>query len=74
MTELLEKAIAAIRDLPDSGQNEAAEVMLAFAGRARGPVILDEETRRTVKEEREQARRGEFASNAEMAAFFRRPR
>jgi hypothetical protein len=74
VTKLLEKAIATIRDLPDSDQDEAAEVLLSFASHIRSPVSLDAETRRAVDEGREQARRGEFATDAEMAEFFRRHR
>jgi hypothetical protein len=74
VTKLLEKAIATIRDLPDSDQDEAAEALLAFASRIRGPVSPDAETRRAINEGREQARRGEFATDAEMAEFFRRHR
>jgi len=74
MTKFLEKAIATIRDLPDSEQDEAAELLLSLASRIRGPVRLDDETRSAIKEGKEQARRGEFASDAEMAEFFRRHR
>jgi hypothetical protein len=74
VTKLLEKAIATIRDLPDSDQDEAAEVLLSFASRLRGPVRLDAETRAAINEGSEQARRAEFASDAEMEAFFRRHR
>jgi hypothetical protein len=74
MTKLLEKAIATIRDLPDSEQDVAAEMLLSLADRIRGPVRLDRETRAAVEEGREQARRGEFATDAEMAEFFRRHR
>jgi hypothetical protein len=74
MTKLLEKAIATIRDLPDSEQDEAAEMMLSLADRIRGPVRLDDETRLATKEGQEQVRRGEFGSDAKMADFFRRHR
>lgn len=40
-------------------------------GRRAGPVHLDEETRAAVREGQEQARRGEFVSDEDMAAFFR---
>jgi hypothetical protein len=72
VTKLLEQAIAAVRELSDSEPDEAAEILFSLASRDRGPVILDDETRTAIQEGREQARRGEFASDAEMAAFFRR--
>jgi len=36
----------------------------------RGPVVLDDETRNAIREGSERARRGEFALDAEMTAFF----
>jgi predicted transcriptional regulator len=38
------------------------------------PVPLDEETRAAIREGSEQAERGEFVSDEEMAAFFNRHR
>lgn len=72
MTKLLEKAIAKARELPDADQDEVAELILSIAAKAEGPVVLDDETRAAVREGMAQARRGEFVSDAKMAAFFRR--
>lgn len=72
MTKLLEEAIKKVRELPEADQNEAAEMLLTVASKVEEPVHLDEETRAAVQEGREQARRGEFASDEEIAAFFRR--
>jgi hypothetical protein len=74
MTELLEQAIASVRQLPDDVQNEAAELILMFVARHRPPEVLDEETRAAINEGIAQADRGEFVSDAEMAAFFARHR
>ena len=74
MTKLLDNAIASIRDMSDDDQAEAAELLLSFASRNRGPIAVDEETRKAIEEGRQQARRGEFATDAEMSAFFRRHR
>ena len=74
MTKLLDNAIASIRDMSDDDQDEAAELLLSFASRNRGPIAVDEETRKAIEEGRQQARRGEFATEAEMSAFFRRHR
>jgi hypothetical protein len=72
MSKLLDDAIEKIRELPESDQDEAAEMLLAVASKRSGPVRLDDETRAAVREGREQARRGEFASDEEMAAFYKR--
>jgi len=47
-------------------------LLLSVASRRCEPVQLDDETRATGQEGREQARRGEFATKEEMAAFFKR--
>jgi predicted transcriptional regulator len=47
--------------------------MLLSVASKRGELIeLDEETRAAIRQGREQARRGEFVSDKDMAAFFRR--
>ena len=45
-------------------------MLFSIAARQRGLIALDEETRSAVRAGRAQARRGEFASDDEMAAFF----
>ncbi len=72
MSKLLEDAIKKVRELPESDQDEAAEMLLSVASRRELPVRLDEETRAAVREGQEQARRGEFVSDEDMDAFFRR--
>jgi hypothetical protein len=72
MTKLLEQAIARARELPEADQDEAAEVLLSLVSKFREPARLDEETRAAIREGSEQARRGEFVSDAEMAEFFKR--
>jgi predicted transcriptional regulator len=72
MSKLLDDAIMKVRELPEADQDEAAEMLLAVASRRGEPVRLDDETRAAVQEGREQARRGEFASDEEMAALFKR--
>jgi predicted transcriptional regulator len=72
MTKLLEQAIARVQSLPEAEQDEAAEVLLSLVSRFREPVRLDDETRAAIREGSEQARRGEFVSDAEMAEFFKR--
>lgn len=72
MSKLLEDAIKKVRELPESDQDEAAEMLLSVASRRSKPIHLDDKTRAAVREGQEQARRGEFASDEEMTAFFRR--
>jgi predicted transcriptional regulator len=72
MTTMLEKAIKRVRELPEADQDEAAEILLSLASRHAGPVRLDDETRAAIREGRQQARRGEFASDDDMAEFFAR--
>jgi predicted transcriptional regulator len=72
MTKLLEDAIKIVRELPEDDQDEAAEMLMAIAARTGATVALDDQTRRAIRAGREQARRGEFVSDADMAAFFAR--
>jgi hypothetical protein len=72
MTKLLEEAIIKVRELPEAEQDEAAEMLLSLASRRAGPIRLDEETRAAIQEGKAQARRGEFVTDEDMAAFFKR--
>jgi predicted transcriptional regulator len=72
MTKLLDDAIRKVRELPESEQNEAAEMLLAVASKHNGRPRLDHETRAAVQEGREQATRGEFVSPTDMTTFFKR--
>jgi predicted transcriptional regulator len=72
MTKLLETAIAKLRELPEADQDEAAELLLLLAEKNAEPVKIDDETRAAIQEGVEQARRGEFVSDEDMAAFFKR--
>jgi hypothetical protein len=76
MTKLLEEAISKVRELPEAEQDEAAAFLLLLAARRAEPEHLDEDTRAAVREGLEQARRGEFASDEQIAALFkpRKPR
>jgi predicted transcriptional regulator len=69
---MLEEAIKKVRELPEADQNEAAEMLLSVASKSDAPVRLDDETRAAVREGQAQARRGEFVSDKDMAAFFKR--
>ncbi len=72
MTKKLEEAINKVRELPEAKQNEAAEMLLAVASKNAAPVRLDDATRIAIREGRQQAWRGEFVTDKDMAAFFKR--
>lgn len=72
MTRMLDEAIKKVRELPDSAQDEAAEMLLSIAAKQRDPIKIDDDTRAAIQEGRAQARRGEFVSDEDMAAFFER--
>jgi predicted transcriptional regulator len=72
MTRMLDEAIKKVRELPDSVQDDAAEMLFSIAAKQGEPVKLDDETRAAIGEGRAQARRGEFVSQEDMQAFFER--
>jgi predicted transcriptional regulator len=57
--------------LPEPAQDEAAELLLSIVSKRSEPEQLDDETRAAVREGLAEARRGEFVSDEEMAAFFK---
>jgi len=71
MTKLLEEAIARVRRLPDADQDEAAEILFTLASKK--TVALDDATRAAIREGQAQARRGEFAGDADIQRLFKRP-
>jgi predicted transcriptional regulator len=71
MTKLLEKAIEKARELPAADQDAVAVAMLSMAEET--PVVaLDDETRAAIREGLDQARRGEFVSDEEIEALWKR--
>jgi len=71
MTDLMEKALAAIGRWPESQQDEAAEMLLAL-GRLGETYTASADELAAIDEALAQANRGEFASNADVEAAFRR--
>ena len=70
MTKLLEQALAEVQKLPEDRQDMLAATLLSMT---QEPVVdVDEETWSAIQEGMEQARRGEFATDAEMEALWRR--
>jgi len=72
MTKLLEKALEAVRRLSPEEQNEIARAMLALAGDEGEPEAIDPAHLPDVLEGLAQAKRREFATDAEVEAAFRR--
>lgn len=72
MTALLDRAIAAARQLSPEAQDEIARELLIFAGEEVGPVPLTSEERAAVAAGRAAAARGELASEAEVRSLLAR--
>ncbi len=71
MTELLERAIARVRALPDAMQDDAARMLLVFAGNEDDPVYhLTPEEEASLARSRAQAARGEFATDEQVRAVW----
>jgi hypothetical protein len=72
MTKLLEKALEAVRRLPPDSQDEIALAMLTLSGTDSQAEDVDAAHLPAVLEGLAQARRREFATDAEIEAAFRR--
>jgi hypothetical protein len=72
MTKLLKKAVEAVRQLPPGTQDEIAHAMLSLAGEQDELEEIDLAHLPDVLESMAQAKRREFASDAEIEAAFRR--
>lgn len=70
MTRLLEQAIAKLKTLPEQDQDAIALAILGEIDSIEVP--LDDATRAAIRDGVEQARRGEFASDEEMEALWKR--
>jgi Ca2+-binding EF-hand superfamily protein len=72
MTKLLEKALEAVRRLPSDGQDEIALAMLSLVGKDSEPEDIDPAHLTDVMESLAEARKKQFATDAEVEAAFRR--
>jgi hypothetical protein len=72
MTRVLEDAIAKVRKLPEDRQAYVAEVLEQIAAAGSDLFTVPEDHRAAVVEGLEQAERGEFVSDDEMAALWRK--
>jgi hypothetical protein len=72
MTKLLDLAIAEVRKLSAVDQDETAEMLLWSIETRSGSLSLDSGTIAAIDESLAQARRGEFALDAEIGALWKR--
>jgi len=72
MTKLLEKALEAVRRLPPDSQDEIALAMLTSAAMRESQRKIDPAHLPAVLEGLAQAKRRQFATDAEVEAAFRR--
>jgi predicted transcriptional regulator len=72
MIKILEQAIEKIRQLPEDRQAVAAEVLEQIAEIGSGTFIVPDDHRAAIAEGLEQADRGEFVSDEEMAALWKK--
>ncbi len=72
MTKVLEDAIEKVRKLPEDRQAYAAELLEQIAAAGGGSFVVPEAHRAAVLEGLGQARRGEFVSEDEMAALWKK--
>jgi hypothetical protein len=72
MTKLLEKALEAVRRLPPDSQDHIALAMLSLTGNEGEPEKIDLAHLPAVLEGLAQAKRRQFATDAEIEAAFRR--
>jgi predicted transcriptional regulator len=72
MTKILEDAIEKVRRLPEDRQVHVAEVLEQIASAGSGLFVVPDEHRAAVLEGLEEAERGEFMSDHEMAALWKK--
>ena len=72
MMKVLEDAIEKVRKLPEERQAYVAEVLEQIAAAGSDPFSVPEEHRAAVLEGLEQAERGEFVSDDETAALWKK--
>jgi hypothetical protein len=72
MTKMLDRAIERVRELSDTDQDEAAEILLWVVETRGDSMSLDEETVKAIEDGIAAADRGDFASQEEIAALWKR--
>lgn len=67
MTKLLDQALEIARSLPSDAQDDIARIVLQLAGaETSSPVILSDDERSAITASKEAAKRGEFATEAQV--------
>jgi hypothetical protein len=72
MTKVLEDAIEKVRRLPEDQQAFVAEVLEQIVSAGGDPFMVPEDHRAAILEGLEGAERGEFASDDEMVALWKK--
>jgi hypothetical protein len=72
MTKLLDKALERVRAWSKDRQDDAARLLLAMDRRDAEPYKLTPDERAEIDAALDEAERGEFASDEEVAALFQR--
>ncbi len=72
MSKRLEKVLEAVKAWPADRQDAAAELLEQMDRLAAKPQTLTDEERADLEEALAEARRGDFASDADVAAMFAR--
>jgi hypothetical protein len=72
ISKRLQKALEAVKSWPTHRQDAAAEILEHMNSLATTPYRLSEEERAELEQALAEARRGEFASDAEVAAMLER--
>jgi hypothetical protein len=73
MTKLLDEAFEIARGLSTEKQDNIARIVLQLAGvKAAAPIILSDDERTAIAASKEAAARGEFATEAQVRATWRR--
>jgi len=70
MTRLLEQALEKVQSLPDAMQDQAARILLAYAGGDEPVIELTAEEEADLIEAQAEIERGEIASPAEVEAVL----
>ena len=72
MNKQLEAVLERVSSWPEEAQEELLEHIIAIESKQAGIYHLSDEERAAVKKGLEAAKRGEFVSDEDMAAFFKR--
>ena len=74
MTSTLDKVLERLKDWPEARQKDVLRVLEIMEQSGTGTYALTDDERAAVQVGLDQANRGEFVSDAEMEAFWRRNR